>query len=64
MQCLRDNKEIADSELSLLDDKNFSGLMHNISFDESQIFVSNLKSKKPKVAILREQGVNLSLIHI
>ena len=58
MQCLRDNKEIADSELSLLDDKNFSGLMHNISFDESQIFVSNLKSKKPKVAVLREQGVN------
>ena len=58
MQCLRDNKEIADSELSLLDDKNFSGLMHNISFDESQIFVSNLNSKKPKVAILREQGVN------
>ena len=58
MQCLRDNKEIADSELSLLDDKNFSGLMHNISFDESQIFVPNLKSIKPKVAVLREQGVN------
>ena len=58
MQCLRDNKEIADSELSLLDDKNFSGLMHNISFDESQIFVPTLKSIKPKVAVLREQGVN------
>ena len=58
MQCLRDNKEIADSELSLLDDKNFSGLMHNISFDESQIFVPNPKSVKPKVAVLREQGVN------
>ena len=58
MQCLRDNKEIADSELSLLDDKNFSGLMHNISFDELQIFVPNLKSIKPKVAVLREQGVN------
>tara|TARA_Y200000002_G_scaffold128926_1_gene106239 strand:+ start:139 stop:1842 length:1704 start_codon:yes stop_codon:yes gene_type:complete len=58
IQSLRDNKEIADSELSLLDDNNFTGLMSNVSFDESQIKNINIKSTNPKVAILREQGVN------
>ena len=58
IQSIRDNKEVADSELSLLDDKSFSGLIANVSFDESQIKDINIKLSKPKVAILREQGVN------
>ena len=58
IQSIRDNKEIADSELSLLDDKSFSGLISNVSFHESQIKNVNIKSTKPRVAILREQGVN------
>ena len=58
IQSIRDNKDIADSELRLLDDKSFSGLMANASFNESQIKNINIKSTKPRVAILREQGVN------
>ena len=58
IQSIRDNREIADSEFSLLDDKNFSGLFSNDTFDETQLTKINFKSVKPKVAILREQGVN------
>ena len=58
IQGIRDNIEVADSELSLLDDEGFSGLIANTSFDESQIKSFNIKATKPKVAILREQGVN------
>ena len=58
IQGIRDNIEVADSELSLLDDEGFSGLIANTSFDESQIKSFNTKVTKPKVAILREQGVN------
>ena len=58
IQGIRDNIEVADSELSLLDDEGFSGLIANTSFDESQIKSFNTKATKPKVAILREQGVN------
>ncbi len=58
IQSVRDNKVIADSELSLLDDKKYAGLKTNISFDESQIKTFNTKNSLPKVAVLREQGVN------
>ena len=58
IQGIRDNIEVADSELSLLDDEGFSGLIANTSFDESQIKSFSTKVTKPKVAILREQGVN------
>ena len=58
IQGIRDNIEVADSELSLLDEEGFSGLIANTSFDESQIKSFNTKATKPKVAILREQGVN------
>ncbi len=58
IQSIRDNKVIADSELSLLDDKKYAGLKTNISFDESQIKTFNIKNSLPKVAVLREQGVN------
>ena len=58
IQSIRDNKTIADSELNLLDKKEFTGLSSNISFDESQIQQINTLTSNPKVAILREQGVN------
>ena len=58
IQSIRDNKAIADSELNLLDRKEFTGLSSNISFDESQMQQINILSSSPKVAILREQGVN------
>ncbi len=58
IQSIRDNEEIANSELSLLDDENFQGLKSNISFDEDELKHINVKRTKPKVAILREQGVN------
>ena len=58
IQSLRDNVEIANSELSLLDNNSFSGLSSNVNFDESQIKHLSIKSTNPKVAILREQGVN------
>ena len=58
IQSIRDNKAIADSELSLLDDNSFDGLKANICFDESQLETFNTKKTKPKVAVLREQGVN------
>ena len=40
IQALRDNKEIADAELSLLEDKDHIGLQSNASFDESQLKLS------------------------
>ena len=58
IQSIRDNKTIADSELNLLDKKEYTGLSSNISFDESQIQQINTLTSNPKVAILREQGVN------
>ena len=58
IQAIRDNKETADSELGLLEDNNYKGLKSNSSFDESQIKQINLNTTKPKVAVLREQGVN------
>jgi len=58
IQSIRDNKAIADSELNLLDRKEFTGLSSNISFDESQMQQINILTSSPKVAILREQGVN------
>ena len=42
IQGIRDNIEVADSELSLLDEEGFSGLIANTSFDESQIKSLNI----------------------
>ena len=58
IQSIRDNETIADSELNLLDDAEHSGLFSNESFDESILESFNILDSKPKVAILREQGVN------
>jgi phosphoribosylformylglycinamidine synthase len=58
IQASRDNQSIADSELDLLEDKTHSGLFAEESFDEKIFETFNIKQSKPKVAILREQGVN------
>jgi len=58
IQASRDNQSIADSELDLLEDKTYSGLFAEESFDEKIFETFNIKQSKPKVAILREQGVN------
>jgi phosphoribosylformylglycinamidine synthase len=58
IQALRDNQSIADSELAVLSDTNHKGLFTNESFDERALDSLNISSTKPKVAILREQGVN------
>jgi phosphoribosylformylglycinamidine synthase len=60
---LRDNPACADSENNLLDDLNDPGMTPVVSFDQSKNVAApylNLSSK-PKVAILREQGVNSHL---
>ena len=58
IQSIRDNESIADSELKLLDDSNHKGLYAEDSFDESAFMPFTITSNRPKVAILREQGVN------
>ncbi|KAI5799282.1 CobB/CobQ-like glutamine amidotransferase domain-containing protein [Peziza echinospora] len=58
MQRIRDNPACADSEFELIKNNSDSGLSYsNIRFPPSQIPQALLTSK-PKVAILREQGVN------
>jgi phosphoribosylformylglycinamidine synthase len=57
---MRDNPECADSEFALLDNLADPGMSPKLSFDIaddiSAPFIN--KNAKPKVAILREQGVN------
>ena len=55
IQSIRDNSITADEEQNLLFDKNHKGLFSDTSFKERQI---NTSLTKPKVAVLREQGVN------
>lgn len=57
---MRDNPECADSEHNLVDDISSTGLSPRISFDTNENIVVPYLSVgvKPKVAILREQGVN------
>ncbi|MEC9314081.1 MAG: phosphoribosylformylglycinamidine synthase, partial [Pseudomonadota bacterium] len=60
MQALRDNPECARQEFdSILDDKD-PGLFAKLSFDVAENVAAPLivSGKRPKVAILREQGVN------
>ena len=58
IQSIRDNKACADSELALLDDNNYKGLHSNTKFNQASFSPFNISSTSPKVAILREQGVN------
>ena len=59
MQRLRDDAACADDEHALRTDESFTGLMARLSFDPGDDVTRVVNSsKKPKVAILREQGVN------
>ncbi len=62
VQSLRDNPACADQEKQQILDADNTGLFANVAFDFEQSLVSDLKDlskdQRPKVAILREQGVN------
>jgi phosphoribosylformylglycinamidine synthase len=60
---LRDNPACADSENDLIDQITDPGMQPKLSFDPSENVAAPYISKgiKPKVAILREQGVNSHL---
>ncbi|KAJ2978500.1 hypothetical protein NQ176_g3789 [Zarea fungicola] len=64
MQRLRDTTAGADSEYSLIADNEDPGLSYNLSFSPSDTImpltssITGIFSKPPRVAILREQGVN------
>lgn len=57
---LRDNPACADSEFQLLDDLADSGMSPKLTFNPSEDISAPYiqKNARPKVAILREQGVN------
>jgi phosphoribosylformylglycinamidine synthase len=56
---LRDNPESAQQEFDLLDDPNRPGLFIDVPFDLAErVCAPYLNLAKPRVAILREQGVN------
>ncbi len=63
MQSLRDNPNCAKQEHDLKADANDPGLHANLSFDIDEDVAAPfiVKGTKPKVAILREQGVNSHL---
>ncbi len=56
MQAMRDNPECALEEFSLISDDLDPGISPQFDFKIPQTFV--IKKTKPKIAILREQGVN------
>ena len=59
IQRLRDNVETADQEFALVTDKAHKGLIAQPTFDlNEQIEAPFINSRRPSMAILREQGVN------
>lgn len=58
MQRLRDNPKTADEEFSNIADNADPGIVFKLSFDPTESIPQSLVAHKPKVAILREQGVN------
>lgn len=64
MQKLRDNPAAAESEYSTIQDSKDPGVSFKLSFDPADISLpmltsfKNLMGVRPRVAILREQGVN------
>lgn len=60
MQALRDNEACARSEFNLLLDDADPGLHANLTFDPSENIAAPFVNvgKRPRVAVLREQGVN------
>jgi phosphoribosylformylglycinamidine synthase len=57
LQKLRDNPVCADSEFNLISDNN-NGLFAKLTFATNDLVKANLNLTRPKIAILREQGVN------
>ncbi len=59
IQSLRDNPESARQEFSLLEDADRPGLFISVPFDRSErVSAPFVHTARPRVAILREQGVN------
>lgn len=60
IQRLRDNPACADSEFALIGDNDRSALFADVKFDVNEDIAAPFvnSSAKPKIAILREQGVN------
>jgi phosphoribosylformylglycinamidine synthase len=59
MQSQRDNLELAKEEYDAKLDQNNPGLNVSLSFDPSEDITADLENAvKPKIAVLREQGVN------
>lgn len=58
MQKMRDNPQTADQEFSLIDDNEDPGLQYHLTYDPLDDLGVSKFTSKPKVAILREQGVN------
>ncbi|SUA36024.1 phosphoribosylformylglycinamidine synthase [Neisseria zoodegmatis] len=60
IQRLRDNPECADSEFALLADNQRSALFADLKFDLKEDIAAPFiaSGAKPKIAVLREQGVN------
>ena len=60
MQRLRDNPECADSEYALLADDKRSALFADLTFDVNENIAAPFinRGAQPKIAVLREQGVN------
>lgn len=60
IQRLRDNPECADSEFALLADNERSALFADLTFDLKEDIAAPFinTGAKPKIAVLREQGVN------
>ena len=59
IQRLRDNVETADQEFALIADKNHKGLIAQATYDLNEpIEAPFINTRRPNMAILREQGVN------
>lgn len=60
IQRLRDNPACADSEFALISDNDLSALFADVKFDVKEDIAAPFinSGAKPKIAILREQGVN------
>ena len=59
IQRLRDNIETADQEFALIADKNHKGLIAQATYDLNEpVEAPFINTRRPNMAILREQGVN------
>ncbi|KAF9557960.1 phosphoribosylformylglycinamidin [Agrocybe pediades] len=58
MQMLRDDPACAEEEYALIRDEKHTGLFYDLTFAPSPTKILELNTPKPRVAILREQGVN------